>query len=105
LCSLPPSTQTYPLSLHDALPILSPRLPDGVILAGDSGSVAAWYALHLQLRPGMLASLSGTLATMGSAVPYALAAKLAHPERPVIDRKSTRLNSSHVKTSYAVFCL
>ncbi|MCC2974473.1 thiamine pyrophosphate-requiring protein [Massilia sp. IC2-476] len=63
---------------------LSPRLPDDVILAGDSGSVAAWYALHLQLRPGMLASLSGTLATMGSAVPYALAAKLAHPDRPVI---------------------
>ncbi|RZA34527.1 MAG: thiamine pyrophosphate-requiring protein [Lysobacteraceae bacterium] len=63
---------------------LSPRLPDGVILAGDSGSVAAWYALHLQVRPGMLASLSGTLATMGSAVPYALAAKLAHPDRPVI---------------------
>jgi pyruvate dehydrogenase (quinone) len=63
---------------------LSPRLPDGVILAGDSGSVAAWYALHLAIRPGMLASLSGTLATMGSAVPYALAAKLAHPDRPVI---------------------
>lgn len=63
---------------------LSPRLPDGVILAGDSGSVAAWYALHLEARPGMLASLSGTLATMGSAVPYALAAKLAHPDRPVI---------------------
>lgn len=63
---------------------LSPRLPDGAILAGDSGSVAAWYALHLELRPGMLASLSGTLATMGSALPYALAAKMAHPNRPVI---------------------
>lgn len=63
---------------------LSPRLPEGAILAGDSGSVAAWYALHLELRPGMLASLSGTLATMGSALPYALAAKMAHPNRPVI---------------------
>ncbi len=63
---------------------LSPRLPERAILAGDSGSAAAWYALHLQIRPGMLASLSGTLATMGSAVPYALAAKLAHPDRPVI---------------------
>jgi len=63
---------------------LSARLPDNVILAGDSGSVAAWYALDLQIRPGMLASLSGTLATMGSAVPYAMAAKLAHPDRPVI---------------------
>ncbi|VXB70266.1 thiamine pyrophosphate-requiring protein [Massilia sp. 9I] len=63
---------------------LSPRLPDEVILAADSGSAAAWYALDLRIRRGMLASLSGGLATMGSAVPYALAAKLAHPGRPVI---------------------
>ncbi|SFC80235.1 thiamine pyrophosphate-requiring protein [Massilia yuzhufengensis] len=63
---------------------LSARLPENVILAGDSGSVSAWYALHLQVQSGMLASLSGTLATMGSAVPYALAAKLAHPGRPII---------------------
>src|SRR5687767_1231095 len=63
---------------------LSPRLPQDVILCGDSGSVAAWYALHLRLKRGMMASLSGGLATMGSAVPYALAAKMAHPGRPVI---------------------
>lgn len=63
---------------------LSPRLPDGAIIAADSGSAAAWYALDLRIRRGMLASLSGSLATMGSAVPYALAAKLAHPDRPVI---------------------
>ena len=63
---------------------LSRRLPSDVILAADSGSVAAWYALDLEIRTGMLASLSGTLATMGSAVPYAMAAKLAHPDRPVI---------------------
>ncbi len=63
---------------------LSPRLPDDVILAADSGSAAAWFALDLRIRRGMLASLSGGLATMGCAVPYALAAKLAHPGRPVI---------------------
>jgi len=63
---------------------LSPRLPDEVILTADSGSAAAWYALDLRIRRGMLASLSGGLATMGCAVPYALAAKLAHPDRPVI---------------------
>ncbi|MFC0251826.1 thiamine pyrophosphate-requiring protein [Massilia consociata] len=63
---------------------LSARLPENVILAGDSGSASAWFALHLRLRRGMLASLSGGLATMGSAVPYAFAAKLAHPDRPVI---------------------
>jgi pyruvate dehydrogenase (quinone) len=63
---------------------LSQRLPERVILAADSGSAANWYARDLKLRPGMLASLSGTLATMGPGVPYAIAAKFAHPERPVI---------------------
>ena len=73
-----------PVNPQRAFSELSPRLPIDVILTGDSGSVAAWYALHLRLRRGMLASLSGGLATMGSALPYALAAKMAHPGRPVI---------------------
>lgn len=63
---------------------LSPRLPDDVILAGDSGSSTVWYARYLQIRRGMLASLSGTLATMGSALPYATAAKFAYPDRLAI---------------------
>jgi pyruvate dehydrogenase (quinone) len=63
---------------------LSPRLPDKCILTCDSGSAANWYARDLKMRPGMMASLSGGLATMGPAVPYAIAAKFAYPERPVI---------------------
>jgi pyruvate dehydrogenase (quinone) len=63
---------------------LSKRLPDGAILTADSGSAANWYARDVKLRPGMRASLSGTLATMGPGVPYAIAAKFAHPEKPVI---------------------
>jgi len=63
---------------------LSPRLPDRCILTCDSGSAANWYARDLKLRPGMMASLSGGLATMGPAIPYAIAAKYAHPDRPVI---------------------
>jgi pyruvate dehydrogenase (quinone) len=63
---------------------LSPRLPDDCILTCDSGTVAAWYARDLKIRRGMMASLSGGLATMGPAVPYAIAAKFAHPSRPVI---------------------
>jgi pyruvate dehydrogenase (quinone) len=63
---------------------LSPRLPDGAILCGDSGSHTNWYARDIKLRRGMMASLSGGLATMGSGVPYAIAAKMAYPERPVI---------------------
>ena len=60
------------------------RLPDRVILTSDSGSATNWWARHLKLRAGMDAALSGTLATMCPAVPYALAAKFAHPDRPVI---------------------
>jgi pyruvate dehydrogenase (quinone) len=62
---------------------LSERLPDGAILASDSGSAANWYARDVRLRDGMMASLSGTLASMGPGVPYAVAAKFAHPHRPV----------------------
>ncbi len=63
---------------------LSQRLPDDAILAADSGSSANWYARDIRLRSGMMASLSGTLATMGPGVPYAIAAKFAFPDRPVI---------------------
>jgi pyruvate dehydrogenase (quinone) len=63
---------------------LSQRLPDGAILTSDSGSAANWFARDLKIRRGMMASLSGTLATMGPGVPYAIAAKFAHPRRPVI---------------------
>ncbi|MBP5981299.1 MAG: thiamine pyrophosphate-requiring protein [Halomonas sp.] len=63
---------------------LSPRLPDNCILVSDSGSAANWYARDLKLRRGMMASLSGGLATMGNGVPYAIAAKFAYPERVAI---------------------
>ncbi len=63
---------------------LSERLPDRAILTSDSGSATNWWARHLKLRKGMDTALSGTLATMCPAVPYALAAKFAHPDRPVI---------------------
>jgi len=63
---------------------LSPRLPEHAILTSDSGSCANWWARDLKIRRGMMASLSGGLASMGAAVPYAIAAKFAHPDRPVI---------------------
>jgi pyruvate dehydrogenase (quinone) len=63
---------------------LSPRLPDSCILTADSGSATNWWARHLKLREGMRTALSGTLATMCPGVPYAFAAKMAYPERPVI---------------------
>src|SRR5439155_25697855 len=99
-----PPTQISTLSLHDALPIFK-----------ANG------------RRRTLISL--THGTMANAMPQALGAKRAFPDRQVIsmsgdgglsmllgdlltaiqekipDRKSTRLNSSHVAISYAVFCL
>jgi pyruvate dehydrogenase (quinone) len=79
-------------AMEDANPInpqrvfteLSPRLPDDCIIAADSGSSANWFARDLKIRKGMMASLSGTLATMGPGVPYAIAAKFAHPDRVAI---------------------
>jgi pyruvate dehydrogenase (quinone) len=79
-------------AMNDAKPInpqrifweLSPRLPDECILSSDSGSAANWFARDLKVRRGMMASLSGNLATMGPGVPYAVSAKFAWPDRPVI---------------------
>jgi pyruvate dehydrogenase (quinone) len=63
---------------------LSARLPNDAILTGDSGSSTVWLARAVRLRRGMMLSLSGGLATMGAALPYALAAKFAFPDRVVI---------------------
>jgi pyruvate dehydrogenase (quinone) len=79
-------------AMNDADPVnpqrvfweLSPKLPDNCIISSDSGSAANWFARDLKLRPGMKASLSGTLATMCPGVPYAIAAKFCYPERTAI---------------------
>jgi pyruvate dehydrogenase (quinone) len=63
---------------------LSDRLPDKAILTADSGSGTNWWARHLAVRSDTRASLSGTLATMGPGVPYAIGARFAYPDRPVI---------------------
>lgn len=79
-------------ALDDAVPInpqrafweLSSRLPEGAILCADSGTAANWYARDIRMRRGMMGSLSGGLATMAPAVPYAIAAKFCHPQRVAI---------------------
>ncbi|HET6690445.1 MAG TPA: thiamine pyrophosphate-requiring protein [Miltoncostaeaceae bacterium] len=63
---------------------LSSRLPERAIISSDSGSAADWYARDVRIREGMMASLSGTLATMGPGVPYAIAAKFTHPDRVAV---------------------
>ncbi|HST13336.1 MAG TPA: thiamine pyrophosphate-requiring protein [Gaiellaceae bacterium] len=79
-------------AMQDADPInpqrlfwqLNHHLPDDAIVTSDSGSSANWFARDLKLGPTHLASLSGNLATMGAGVPYAIAAKFAHPHRPAV---------------------
>jgi pyruvate dehydrogenase (quinone) len=61
--------------------VLSEKLPDDAILSSDSGSATNWYGRHVRMRRGMKGSLSGTLASMLSGVPYAIAAKFAYPDR------------------------
>lgn len=63
---------------------LSERLPDNAVITGDSGSGTVWLARFIRLRQGMKFSLSGNLSTMGSAVPYATAAKLMYPDRVAV---------------------
>ena len=77
-------TSADPLNPQRVFWELSPRLPDNCIITADSGSVANWYARDLKIRRGMKASLSGGLASLGAGTPYAVAAKMAFPDRTVI---------------------
>ncbi|KJH80094.1 thiamine pyrophosphate-requiring protein [Stutzerimonas stutzeri] len=76
--------EAHPINPQRVAFELSPRLPDNAIVTSDSGSCANWYARDVKMRRGMMGSLSGGLASMGAAVPYAIAAKFSHPERPVV---------------------
>lgn len=76
--------EAHPINPQRVFRELSSRLPADAILTCDSGTVAAWYARDVRAQRGMMGSLSGGLATMGPAVPYATAAKFAHPQRPVV---------------------
>ncbi len=78
------AVEADPINPEYVVHSLDALLPDDVILTADSGSAANWYARHLRIRGGMRGSLSGTLATMGPGVPYAIGAKFAHPDRPAL---------------------
>jgi len=63
---------------------LSPLLPEDAMIACDTGSAVFWYSRDLKMQPGMSVAHSGTLASMGAAMPYAIAAKFAYPKRLAI---------------------
>ncbi|WEG07979.1 thiamine pyrophosphate-requiring protein [Microbacterium horticulturae] len=63
---------------------LNRRLPATAIVTADAGTTADWYGHHIRLQRGMMGDLSGRLASMLAAMPYAMAAKFAYSQRPVI---------------------
>jgi pyruvate dehydrogenase (quinone) len=77
-------TEARPVNPQRVVFEMSPLLPQDAIVTSDSGSCANWYARDYRVKQGQAASLSGGLASMGAAVPYAIAAKFAHPSRPVV---------------------
>ncbi len=62
---------------------LNKLLPADAIITTDSGTNTGLCAQHIELRDGMLFGVSGTLATMACGLPYAIAAAIAFPDRPV----------------------
>jgi pyruvate dehydrogenase (quinone)/pyruvate oxidase len=60
---------------------LAKRLPETSIVSCDSGTITTWWARHMPVKQGQMHSVSGTLASMANALPYALAAQIAHPDR------------------------
>jgi pyruvate dehydrogenase (quinone) len=63
---------------------LNARLPHGAIVTCDAGTTADWYGHHIRLKRGMKGDMSGRLASMNGAMPYAIAAKFAFSDRTVI---------------------
>ena len=62
---------------------LGKRIPANAIVASDSGTITTWWARHVPALRGQKHSCSGTLATMACGLPYAIAAAIAYPDRPV----------------------
>lgn len=73
-----------PVNPQKVFRALSGGLPERSIITADSGTSTVWFARHLRMRRDMMASVSGGLASMGCSIPYAIAAKFAHPDRPVV---------------------
>jgi pyruvate dehydrogenase (quinone) len=78
------SVKADPINPRYVFELLNERLPDNAIVTADAGSTADWYGHHIKLGPNMMGNLSGRLASMLAAMPYALGAKFAHPGRPVV---------------------
>ncbi len=77
-------TQADPINPRYVFHLLNERLPENALVTADAGTTADWYGHHIKLGPQMRGNLSGMLASMLAAMPYALAGKFAFPDRPVV---------------------
>src|SRR5690606_42160456 len=105
LCYDPPTTAPYSLSLHDALPILWRQPFPGPGLAVRIIGEVTPERLDILRRADAVVREEIRAAGLERDIWQAFAVLPAIKSVGVQDRKSTRLNSSHVKISYAVFCL
>jgi pyruvate dehydrogenase (quinone) len=78
------AAKAHPLNPEAVVRGISDRLPDDVSVAVDCGTATTWYARDLRMRPSQQGGLAGLLLSMGGGMPYAIAAKMAHPDRPVV---------------------
>src|SRR5207302_11489651 len=102
---LPTPTPIYTLSLHDALPIYSPSRPHeerSSPKAPEQPHIGRFYDSQFLTSVEIVGCI---LADCRRAKTVTVCAAVSRAEPAPEDRKSTRLNSSHVKISYAVFCL
>src|SRR5690606_40751625 len=95
-----PTTEIYTLSLHDALPIS--RWIRNDQLGGDHGRAVLETAVTLLAVQRHILDIGRVPAQEEGTADITFHGRLSVH---IVDRKSTRLNSSHVKISYAVFCL
>src|SRR5207249_11701526 len=93
-----PATEIYTLSLHDALPILAAVQDEA--RASQATNAPASDEEYVLLTAEELDGLVAPIALYPDALVAQILGAATFP-----DRKSTRLNSSHVSISYAVFCL
>src|SRR5690606_42047130 len=99
------TTESYSLSLHDALPIFRGDRFGLVAFAGRAYILSPLTVDHGALELYIDALDPGIVSYGGSSLSAALRQAIDLVQgQPGADRKSTRLNSSHVKISYAVFC-
>ena len=62
---------------------LGKRIPANAIVTSDSGTITTWWARYVPAMRGQKHSCSGNLATMACGLPYAIAAAVAYPDRPI----------------------